>query len=120
MPGLLGRSRERSSRGVIDLEFPGEATTPFLSEPCERKKLAVAKYLIKVATELCSGCLRCELGCSEAQTKAFNPSAARIQVTMTGSNCEVRFTEDCVECGICADHCFFGALSKTKREEDEK
>jgi len=80
----------------------------------------MAKYRIDVATERCSGCLRCELGCSDAHTKVFNPSAARIQVTMTGSDCQVRFTEDCIACGICADQCFYGALSKTKQEEDDQ
>ena len=76
----------------------------------------MAKYRINVATENCSGCLRCELACSDAYTKAFNPSRARIQVKMSGADCDVKFTEECIECGICADHCLYGALSKTKKE----
>lgn len=80
----------------------------------------MAKYRINVATENCSGCLRCELACSDAYTKAFNPSRARIQVKMSGADCDVKFTEECIECGICADHCLYGALSKTKKEEDRQ
>jgi ferredoxin len=80
----------------------------------------MAKYRIDVATERCSGCLRCELGCSDAHTKSFNPSMARIQVTMTERGCHVRFTQDCVWCGICVDHCFYGALSKTRQEEENQ
>lgn len=80
----------------------------------------MTRYRIDVAPDRCSGCLRCELGCSDAHTKAFNPSAALIQVTMTGADCEIRFTEDCIACGICADQCLYGALSKTKQEEDSQ
>jgi Fe-S-cluster-containing hydrogenase component 2 len=80
----------------------------------------MTKYRIDVAPEQCSGCLRCELGCSDAHTKSFNPSASRIQVTMTGADCQITLTEDCVACGICADQCLYGALSKTKQEEDDQ
>jgi ferredoxin len=86
----------------------------------KRKDLAMAKYRVDVAAERCSGCLRCELGCSDAHTKSFNPSMARIQVTMTERDCQVLFTEECVSCGICADQCFYGALSKTQQEEDNQ
>ncbi len=80
----------------------------------------MAKYIINVAAENCSGCLRCELGCSFAYTRAFNPSAARIHVAMLGADCAISFTNECTECGICADQCFYAALSKTKKEEDEQ
>lgn len=80
----------------------------------------MAKYRIDVEPGNCSGCLRCELACSDAYTKAFNPSEARIQVVMSGVDCQVRFTEDCVECGICADQCLYRALSKIKKEEEDQ
>ncbi len=34
----------------------------------------MAKYEIKLRPENCSGCLRCALACSDAHSKAFNPS----------------------------------------------
>ncbi|MBU0516929.1 MAG: hypothetical protein KJ621_19410 [Proteobacteria bacterium] len=80
----------------------------------------MAKYLIDPAEENCAGCLRCQLACSDTYTKAFNPSAAHIQVTMSGADCAIRFTEECVECGLCADQCLYGALSKTRKEDDDQ
>jgi len=80
----------------------------------------MAEYRINVATERCSGCLRCELGCSDAHTKSFNPSMSRIQVTMNERDRHIRFTQECVWCGICADHCLYGALSKTRQEEENQ
>ncbi len=77
----------------------------------------MAKHGIKVDVEKCSGCLRCELGCSDAHTKSFNPSKSRIQVTMNERDRYIRFTNDCVWCGICVDHCFYGALTRSKQEE---
>jgi formate hydrogenlyase subunit 6/NADH:ubiquinone oxidoreductase subunit I len=76
----------------------------------------MAKYRISVASEKCVGCLRCELACSDAHTKAFNLSAAKIRVSISNVRCTVDFTEDCVECGICADQCLYGALSKIKKD----
>ncbi|MCP4665773.1 MAG: hypothetical protein GY849_05355 [Deltaproteobacteria bacterium] len=73
-------------------------------------------FNMQVATERCTGCLRCELACSDLFTKAFNPSEARIRVVVSGADCSIGFTEECNACGVCADHCFFGALEKTKKE----
>ncbi|MCP4668562.1 MAG: hypothetical protein GY849_19640 [Deltaproteobacteria bacterium] len=73
-------------------------------------------YNIQVATERCTGCLRCELACSDLFTKAFNPSEARIRVVVSDADCSIGFTEACNACGACADHCFFGALEKTIKE----
>ena len=36
------------------------------------------KYEIQIFTERCTGCLRCELACSDLYWKSFNPSLARI------------------------------------------
>jgi Fe-S-cluster-containing hydrogenase component 2 len=80
----------------------------------------MAKYTINVVPENCAGCLRCELACSDAHTKAFNPSSSRIRVLMSSEDYRIDFTEDCVECGICADQCFYGALSKTKKDREDQ
>ena len=73
---------------------------------------------IQVSTERCTGCLRCELACSDLFTKAFNPSEARMRVVVLGADCSIGFTEECNACGVCVDHCFYDALKKTKREAD--
>jgi Fe-S-cluster-containing dehydrogenase component len=76
-------------------------------------------YDIQVSTESCTGCLRCQLACSDLYTKVFNPSEARIQVVTSGADCSIHFTEACNECGVCVDHCFHGALHKIKREAEK-
>jgi Fe-S-cluster-containing hydrogenase component 2 len=76
------------------------------------------KYEIQATAENCSGCLRCQLACSDLHTKRFNPSAARIRVDVSGAFCSIYFTEDCMHCGTCADHCFYDALHKKPRENN--
>ena len=80
----------------------------------------MARYRIETAPDKCSGCLRCELACSDLRTKQFILSEARIRVVMSGSNCTVSFTEECTQCGICADQCWYGALTKIKIDEDDQ
>ena len=79
----------------------------------------MGKYEIEVHTERCTGCLRCQLACSDLYTKAFNPSRARVRVVTRGADCSIRFEEDCNDCGICVDHCFFEALEQRRRESDK-
>lgn len=77
------------------------------------------KYEIQIATERCTGCLRCELACSDLYWKSFTPSAARIRVIISDGDCSIVLNEDCNGCGICVDHCFYDAVQKTRREADE-
>jgi anaerobic carbon-monoxide dehydrogenase iron sulfur subunit len=72
----------------------------------------VAKFLIEAVPERCTGCLRCQLSCSQQYTKAFNPSAARIRIVLKGAGCEVSFSAECTGCGICVENCFYDALLK--------
>lgn len=72
----------------------------------------MAKYTIRPDDAKCTGCLRCQLACSQAYRKSFNPSAARIRVEFHGVDCSIRFTDECVQCGLCADNCLYGALEK--------
>lgn len=76
----------------------------------------MGKYQIETYPEKCTGCLRCQLACSEVYTKKFNPSQARIRVAITEADWSLRFTETCEECGVCADHCFYGAIEKIRKE----
>ncbi|MCD6569757.1 MAG: hypothetical protein J7L53_03545 [Deltaproteobacteria bacterium] len=75
------------------------------------------KFKIEATPERCTGCLICQLVCSEIYTKRFNPSMARIKVDILGVDCLISFTEECNECGVCVDHCLYGALKKIPREK---
>lgn len=77
----------------------------------------VEKFQIETMPEKCTGCLRCQLACSEQYTKTFNPSAARIQVVLLGADCFISFKDDCNACGICVEHCFYDALIKKQVEK---
>ena len=76
------------------------------------------KYEIEVDTANCTGCLRCQLDCSDLYTKTFNPAAARIRVEVNGADCTIVFTEDCTHCGVCADSCYYDALEKKLKENN--
>jgi ferredoxin len=77
------------------------------------------KYEIEISTQRCTGCLRCELACSDLYWKSFNPSLARIRVVISDGDWSIVFTEDCNGCGICVDHCFYDTLRKIEREAVE-
>lgn len=67
---------------------------------------------IKIYEEKCSGCGVCELWCSLTFQKSFNPLKAYIhQDFVPQKGFKITFTEDCNECGICAKHCVYGALT---------
>jgi len=76
----------------------------------------MSKYEIQVCAEKCSGCLNCGLACSELHTKTFNPRAARVRVEFTGVDVTISFSDECNQCGTCADHCLYGALVKTTEQ----
>lgn len=76
---------------------------------------AVLKVIIRVAPERCTGCLRCQLACSERHTGLFNPVSARISVLLDGSECRISFAPDCTACGTCVEQCFYGALVMEKQ-----
>jgi Fe-S-cluster-containing dehydrogenase component len=78
----------------------------------------MGKYQITTTVENCSGCLRCQLGCSFANTRTFKPFAANIHVELVQNDCTIVFADECIACGMCADNCFYGALTKTIKEND--
>ena len=79
----------------------------------------MAKYQIQISLERCTGCLRCALACSDLFTGRVNPVVSRVQVVVSDADWSIEFHEDCNECGICVDHCFYGAMQKSRREGDE-
>lgn len=76
----------------------------------------MAKYKISVVPENCTGCLRCQLACSEVYTGRFTLQDARLEVILSGSGCTIRFKDDCTSCGVCVDNCLYDALIKTPGE----
>lgn len=67
------------------------------------------KANIRVYPSRCTQCSSCQLRCSLAYFKRFNPSQARI-VIEPGN---IYFTEECIEnCHLCADYCAYGAIMK--------
>ena len=78
----------------------------------------MAKYEIQISSERCTGCLRCALACSAIYSESFNPSRSRIQLVVSEDDWSIELGEECNQCGICVDHCFYGAMQKTRREGD--
>ena len=77
-----------------------------------------SKYSIRVTPERCTGCLRCQLACSERYTGAFNPLAARILVDGSGVYSRIEFSIACDQCALCVTQCLYGALEKIEKEAD--
>lgn len=75
------------------------------------------KFDIRTIPDNCTGCLRCELACSDLHTKRFALSEARIRIELDREQCTISFSRECRRCGICADHCLYGALLKVSRGE---
>jgi Fe-S-cluster-containing dehydrogenase component len=64
----------------------------------------------------CSGCLQCQLTCSYLFSKAFQLSASHVQIVPGKNGYQAVFSENCTQCGLCADNCLFDALTKRKKE----
>jgi ferredoxin len=68
---------------------------------------------IRAYPEKCSGCMACQLACSLAYTKSFNPLKSRIIINGIGDiERQISFTEECNNCGICVKYCNYGALEE--------
>ncbi len=67
-----------------------------------------------VKAENCSGCLRCSLACSFFNTgdSRFALTESKIVVTPNENETwfDVEIREDCMDCGMCVEHCDYGAL----------
>lgn len=71
---------------------------------------------ISVDLDKCVGCLRCELACSAAYTRKYNPlqhgdgsEGPRLRINRTHRT-HIEFKPNCPDCDICVRACFFGAL----------
>jgi NAD-dependent dihydropyrimidine dehydrogenase PreA subunit len=77
-----------------------------------------SKFTIRAAPEMCTGCLRCRLACSERHTGAFNPLNSMILVDGTGVYSRTEFSSSCDQCGICVTQCLYGALERVEKEAE--
>jgi NAD-dependent dihydropyrimidine dehydrogenase PreA subunit len=79
----------------------------------------VRGYEIAIKPESCVGCLVCQMRCSLQYAGEFNPARSfiSIQWPLEGIANDVRFTEGCNYCGICARFCSYGALTITGRRQ---
>lgn len=73
------------------------------------KQIGVYTKLYNADPEKCTGCFQCQLACSFAFTKGFNPEDAKLIVNRTFKK-DIIFKPECVDCTICAQACAFGAL----------
>lgn len=76
----------------------------------------MSRYIITTFPENCSFCRRCQLGCSNAYLRNFDIDSANIKIEVKGAECSISFGDQCRECGICTDFCFFGAITKSEKE----
>ncbi|MCP4763360.1 MAG: hypothetical protein GY870_16420 [archaeon] len=67
---------------------------------------------VEVHPEKCTGCLLCQLACSFTYSGKFNPFSSWIRIEWIPGDSKITFMDECKDCGICSDHCFYGCLKK--------
>lgn len=67
----------------------------------------------------CTNCLSCQMACSFNNQELTNPWAAFIKIDFDYQTYEnsVSFSNECINCGLCADYCRFGALTELQEVE---
>ena len=73
---------------------------------------------IRAIPEACRGCRICQLVCSFAWKRSYNPAQSRILIEDEDATKTVgiTFTDECNDCGICVTYCFYGALEMKEEE----
>jgi ferredoxin len=70
---------------------------------------------LKTDGSKCVQCLNCQLVCSITYAGIFNPGMARLRISARGPR-EIAFEPECIQCGLCARHCLYGAIIAAKEE----
>jgi ferredoxin len=53
--------------------------------------------------------------CSFTYHDIFNPALARIRIERAPDDGEgAGFTDECIQCSLCADYCIYGALTRVE------
>jgi len=74
-------------------------------------------WKIAIMAERCTGCRICQLICSWANKKSFQPLNANLQVQSEEEKeviFAISFDQKCKKCGLCASYCASGALVKER------
>ncbi len=73
---------------------------------------------VETHPEKCVGCRICQLYCSFLFTRKYNPSEARLSINRDDNQniFEISFTDECNDCGLCAEYCMYGALEFKEKE----
>ncbi len=77
------------------------------------------KWQMKANPMACRVCSICQMVCSVKQDQMINPAKAYIKISSiikTSGELDVgiSFTDQCDSCGLCANYCVYGALSREK------
>lgn len=69
---------------------------------------------IQVAPEKCAACLICQLRCSLRFLGMPDPHRAYIRIARATDRIgsDISFTDECDNCGICAEFCAYGSLTR--------
>ena len=86
----------------------------------ERDQMRSRTEKISTIPEACSGCRMCQLACSFSWQRAYNPAQSRIvieegEVVDDTGPFRIAFTDECNDCGICVQYCFYGVLKLTEK-----
>ncbi len=72
---------------------------------------------IVVDPDKCVRCYRCQVDCSFAKQKAFNPEEAYVKIDWDSvqEGPHISFTPECDGCGVCVSACVYGCLTLPRR-----
>lgn len=84
----------------------------------EAKRCLQCDLPITVNPEACTGCLTCVMRCSLRFDRSFCPTEAQISVIPYADEKvnEIRFSDNCDTCGICARYCPHDALYRGEQK----
>lgn len=77
------------------------------------------RYQMSALPQRCTGCLLCQLACTQVKTATYGLSQALVAVTRIGfeERYDVRFGPDCDACGFCVNYCAYDAIGRTRNAQ---
>jgi len=73
---------------------------------------------IRIEADKCAGCRTCQVRCSAINLGEFNPFKSYITITRDHAikTTDLRFSDECKNCGLCIAVCNYGALTRADKE----